>query len=88
MSIFSVLLGVAFVIGMFTCGIFFLVGTWRKWPSFVNPPDDEWSFYSQSFIKKILGQRGLIIFNYFFGMLCVFFSLIGLVNGVKEILSP
>jgi len=88
MNIFSVLLGIAFVMGFFTLGVFFLVGTWQKWPSFVSPPDEEWGFYSQSFIKKIFGQNGLIFFNYCFGMLCVLFSLIGLLNGVKDLLSP
>ncbi|MDR4460950.1 MAG: hypothetical protein MRJ67_10630 [Nitrospirales bacterium] len=87
MTGFSVLLGVAFIIGIFTFGVFCLFGIWQNWPSFINPPDDEWYFYSQSFIKKILGQKGLIICNYGFGILCILASLFGLFNGVRELMN-
>ncbi|MDR4481736.1 MAG: hypothetical protein R3B95_00470 [Nitrospirales bacterium] len=58
MTGFSVLLGVAFIIGIFYLWGFLPFWNLAKLAEFINPPDDEWYFYSQSFIKKILGQKG------------------------------
>ncbi len=88
MDFFFVLLGFVFVIGTITLGTFHVIGTWQKWPFFVSPPEDWWCFYSLSFIKRIFGQKGLIIFNYSFGILCILLGLLGLFNGVRELLSP
>ena len=79
--------GFLFMIGVLVGGGLFLVGTWRQWPFFVDPPEGWWAFYSQSFIKKIFGRTGLLIYNYFLGVLFIFCGLIGLWNGIKQILS-
>lgn len=86
-TIFSVLLGVAFVVGMITLGIFEIVGTWQRRASYVSPPEDWDSFCSRSFIKKHFGQKVLIIYNYCFGVLCILLGLFGLFNGVGDIIS-
>jgi hypothetical protein len=38
-TFFSVLMGLGFIIGMITIGIFEIVGTWQKRASYVNPDE-------------------------------------------------
>ncbi len=85
-AFFWVLMGLGFIIGMITIGIFEIVGTWQKRASYVNP-DEKWDiFYSRSFIKKHFGQKVLIIYNYSFGVLCILFGFLGLFNGVWDLI--
>lgn len=79
--------GLLFSIGFMAMGATFILGTWKKWPIFVNPPDDWWPYYSQSLIKKILGRKGLIVFNYGFGALSIIAALFGLFNLVRSFVS-
>ena len=87
MDLLFFLMALLFPIGFIVMGAAFVIGTKQKWPIFVSPPDDWWCFYSQSFIKRIFGHKGLIVFNYSFGFLSVAVGLIVIFNGVKELLS-
>ncbi|MFZ1745807.1 MAG: hypothetical protein WBO24_08150 [Nitrospirales bacterium] len=86
--VFFVVFGLIFIIGTISYGIFFLVGTWQKWTILNKHIEYWWGGFPLSAIEKSFGHKGLLIFNYSFGALCIFVGLIGLVNGVKEFLSP
>lgn len=88
MDTILILLGWLFVIGFIILGILEIVGTWKRWPYYVSPSGEWGLWYSRSFIKKQFGQKWLIFYNYLVGFLCAFFGLIGLVNGVKDLMSP
>ncbi len=80
--IFGLLFSMAFV----SLGIFFILGTFKEWSFFVDPPADLWACYSLSLIKKLLGNTGLLIFNYVFGFLCVVLGMSPLFQFLKRIL--
>ena len=55
--------------GVFTfLGCILLFGAYKKWEFLVDPPEEYWKFYSQSFIKKIFGKQFLLIETYLLGL--------------------
>lgn len=45
-----------------------------------DPPDGMWICYSQSLIKKVFGQRFLIVYSYSMGTVFVAAGLFGLIT--------
>ena len=62
LKVFAILLGAVLI-----------HGTARGWRVLVDPPRNVYS--SQSVMLKILGKRGLILWNYFIGALFITFGL-------------
>lgn len=59
-------------------GATLLFGAFKQWQWLVNPPT-EWAwFYSQSFIKKIFGKKGLLIYTYLIGFLFLAVGIAGI----------
>jgi len=59
-------------------GILLLYGAYKQWQWLINPPS-EWAwFYSQSFLKKIIGKKGLLIYTYFIGFLLLVIGIAGI----------
>lgn len=52
-------------------GLLVLYGARQRWSWLIDPPDELWFCYSQSFMKKLLGPSGLIKFTYGLGILFV-----------------
>ena len=48
-------------------------------PYLIDPPEEQWRYYSQSFIKKIFGRKVLYIFTIALGLLFIFVGVSGLV---------
>lgn len=61
-----------------------LFGVFKKWPFLINPPEKMSGFYSQSFIKKVFGQKVLIFETIFIGLAFIGFGLYGLLNGINN----
>jgi hypothetical protein len=80
----SDLISIIFILFFFVAGIVLVVGARRKSNWLVNPPDELWACYSQAFIKKLFGQRFLIGFTYFLGVLFVLFSVLGLFSRIWD----
>jgi len=60
-------------------GAILLFGASKQWQWLVNPPT-EWAwFYSQSFIKKTFGKKGLLIYTYLIGFLLLAVGVVGIV---------
>jgi fatty acid desaturase len=55
-------------------------GTYRRWKWLVDPPVDYWFFYSQSAIKKLLGVRAVVIFDYSVAIAIFAISALGLIS--------
>jgi hypothetical protein len=52
-------------------GIALIYGTYARWRFLIDPPDDMFWVYSHSFLKRFIGSRGLIYYNYIAGTLLV-----------------
>ena len=52
-------------------GIALIYGTHARWRFLIDPPDDMFWVYSHSFLKRYIGSRGLIYFNYIIGTIFV-----------------
>jgi hypothetical protein len=76
--------GLLIVIGFLFVGIILIVGTYKRWTSLVDPPTDEWMFYSHAFLKKCFGKTFLIYFNYSIGAILILSGLIGIWNGIRK----
>jgi drug/metabolite transporter superfamily protein YnfA len=50
-------------------GLLMIVGAHFRWSWLVDPPSDWWPYYSQAFIKKFLGRKGVLIYTYGLGIL-------------------
>ena len=53
----------------FVLGCILLFGARQRWGWLVDPPNDMWIFYSQTFIKKLFGETVLIWYTYVLGVL-------------------
>ncbi len=60
-------------------GSILLVGAYKRWQWLINPPAKWAWFYSQSFLKKIIGRKGLLIYTYFIGFLLLVVGIAGIV---------
>lgn len=56
-------------------GTAFLMGAIKKWKFIIDPPEDLWMFYSQSFVKKFFGKEILILQTYFWGVVGILVGL-------------
>jgi hypothetical protein len=74
-------MGICFV--FIVLGILLIWGTIKKFSYLIDPPKEWYSFYSHAFIKKLLGGKFLILYNYFIGILFVLLGIIGLWNGLR-----
>ena len=77
---FFAVLGLSLYVLIISIGLLLIIGTLRKWPLMVDPPEQCWLVYSQSFIKKAFGRTGLVTFNYLVGCLFIFVGLLALWN--------
>lgn len=75
------LFGLLFLFLFTVVGILLMIGTYKKWPILVDPPQE---FYSQYMLKKIFGSKFIVIFNYFMGVLFIVLSLIAILNGLLQ----
>ncbi len=68
-------------------GTILLIGAYKQWQWLINPPS-EWAwFYSQSFLKIIVGKKGLLIYTYFIGFLLLAGGIAGIAGIVFFILN-
>jgi hypothetical protein len=75
--------GLLIAIFFIFAGIILIIGTKKRWVWLVDPPAKYWTFYSHSFLKKLLGKTFLLYFNYILGTVFILLSLIGIWNGLK-----
>jgi hypothetical protein len=61
------LLGALFVV----VGVLSIVGVRKRWGWLVDPPDELWPLYSQSFIKRFFGKAALEGYTMFTGVVFV-----------------
>jgi hypothetical protein len=80
MKVFAILFAVFFIV----LGGIIVYGTYKRWPGLVDPPENWSLFYSQAFLKKWLGQKFLIMYTYFLGILFIGFACFGLWNGLAK----
>jgi len=52
-------------------GLIFVWGAVKKWKAIVDPPDELWPFYTQSFYKKFIGKESLLLQTYIVGLGCL-----------------
>lgn len=64
-------------------GVIVIYGTAKRWPRLVDPPRNVWG-NSQSMMLKLLGERGLILWNYCVGVLIVVVCLAILLDLVGQ----
>jgi len=76
-----ILLGILFSALFIVGGSLMVYGTWHSWSLLVDPPEEFWLTYSQSFMKKVLGTDALRMHNYILGSVLVLVGLIILWNG-------
>lgn len=75
--------------GILFCGLFIiaggllLYGTYRRWPMLVNPPRKSRFIYSQTALRALLGERGVVLCTYAMGVLFIAFAALGLWNGFR-----
>ena len=48
-------------------GIMLIFGAYKRWSWLIDPPLDWAWFYSQAWLKKTLGKKGLLIYTYLIG---------------------
>ena len=63
--------GISFFALVIIFGVVLIAGAAQKWSWLIDPPEKYWYLYSQSFMKKVLGERAVLLFTYGMGMLCV-----------------
>lgn len=80
---FAVVFGLLFI----ALGSLLIYGTFKRWRMLVDPPEDLWLVYSHSFIKRLFGQRFLVLFNYFMGALFMLLAGLGIWNGLHHLCS-
>lgn len=78
--VFGVVFGLLFI----TLGALLIYGTIKRWRMLVDPPEDLWLVYSHSFMKRLFGQRFLVLFNYVMGALFILLAGLGLWNGFRH----
>jgi hypothetical protein len=76
--------GVAFCLFFVIAGIVVIYGAYSRWPMLVDPPETLWLTYSQAGIKRLFGQKFLLFFTYFLGILFILVGAVGFWNGVKN----
>ena len=76
--------GFIFSLLVIVSGICMLYGIFKKWPFLVNPPEDNWIFYSQAFIKKIFGERILIFETIIVALAFIGLGLVGFLKGIEK----
>ncbi len=54
-----------------TIGVILVVGAYRHWSWLVDPPIQWAPYYSQAWLKKILGTRVVVIWTYFVGLVLI-----------------
>jgi hypothetical protein len=69
-------------------GIAGIIANKKRITYFCNPPIEWWPSYPQSFIKKYFGQKYVIVFNYFIGVLFLLSGLYITYEGYCKILQP
>ena len=74
--------GISFFVLVIILGVVLITGATRKWSWLIDPPEEYWYLYSQSFMKKVLGERAVLLFTYGMGMLCVAVGVYVLVRGI------
>lgn len=75
----SILIGLFFAFFL-AMGFVLIYGTQHRWAMVTDPPDGMWICYSQSLIKKVFGQRFLIVYSYSMGTVFVAAGLFGLIT--------
>ena len=74
--------GISFFVLVIILGVVLITGAARKWRWLIDPPEKYWYLYSQSFMKKVLGERAVLLFTYGMGMLCIAFGFYVIVRGI------
>jgi len=75
-------LGITFFLLVIILGAGLVIGAARRWSWLVDPPEEYWFVYSQSFIKKLFGTRVLLFFTYTMGLLTIAVGIYVLVKGI------
>lgn len=52
-------------------GVLLIIGVRRRWSWLVDPPEELWFVYSQSFIKKFCGAEFLEIETFYLGIVFI-----------------
>jgi hypothetical protein len=73
--------------GLVLMGLTCLIGARRRWRWLVDPPKETWFWNSQAFLKAILGTRGLRVWTYVFGGLCVLCGAANIAGGALALIS-
>jgi hypothetical protein len=73
--------------GLVIMGVVCVIGAWRRWRWLVDPPREAWFWYSQAFLKTILGTRGLQVWTYVFGGLCILFGALNMAGGAIALIN-
>jgi hypothetical protein len=76
------LLGISFFLLVIILGAGLVIGAAQRWSWLVDPPEEYWFVYSQSFIKKFFGKRVLLFFTYAMGFLTITAGIYVLVKGI------
>jgi hypothetical protein len=72
-------LGALLFCGFFiAAGILMSFGTYKRWAWLVDPPREYRFVYSQSAIRALFGERGVIIWTYVMGAVFVAVGVFGL----------
>ncbi len=53
-------------------GLLITYGAHRRWDWLVDPSESLWFFYTQSFLKLIVGKTGLLVLTYAQGVVFFF----------------
>jgi hypothetical protein len=86
----SVRLGVLVLgvgLGLLAMGLTCVVGTWKGWRWLLDPPREAWFWYSQAFVKVMVGAHVLRVWTYIFGALCIVFGVLNIVGALATLVG-
>ena len=81
------LLGLGIGTGLVIMGLTCLIGARRRWRWLVDPPKEARFWNGQALLKVILGTRGLRVWTYVFGGLCILFGAANIAGGAFTLIS-
>jgi hypothetical protein len=76
--------GVLLITFFILLGAILVIGSIKKWPRLTDPPIENWTSSSSSFIKKFFGKKVLLYFNYILGILLILLSLFAIWNEMHK----